>query len=77
MRARWIWGAAVVLYGVFSLWYDNWSGPLGSAEIDAYLKRFEATSGADPGRLAAARAFLEADDGHEFFMLNLIRLPRA
>ena len=75
MTAWWIWGTALVLYAVFSLWYNNWSGPLSRAELEAYAKRFEASSSApDAERLAAARAFLEADDGGEFFMVNLIRL---
>ncbi len=68
-----IWGTALLAYGAFRLWYDNWSGPLKPAEIDAFLAqmagRFEAT-GNSPDVL---RAFLEADDGREFVMLNLVK----
>ena len=68
-----IWGTALLAYGAFRLWYDNWSGPLKPAEIDALLAqmagRFEAT-GNSPDVL---RAFLAADDGREFVMLNLVK----
>jgi hypothetical protein len=68
-----IWGTALLAYGAFRLWYDNWSGPLKPAEIDAFLAqmagRFEAT-GNSPDML---RAFLAADDGREFVMLNLVK----
>ena len=75
MSALWICVGALTLYGVFFLWYNSRSSPLTSAEIDSYMKRMEASPDPpDAERLAAARAFLEADDGGEFFMLNLIRL---
>ncbi|MFQ5667723.1 MAG: hypothetical protein ACE5I7_15020 [Candidatus Binatia bacterium] len=74
MLAIWIWGAALVCYGAFSLWYNNLRGPLRAEEIEGYLGRFNAAPGADPERLATVRRFLEADGGGEFFMLNLIRL---
>ena len=68
-----IWGTALLAYGAFRLWYDNWSGPLKPAEIDAFLAqmacRFEAT-GNSPDVL---RAFLAADVGREFVMLNLVK----
>ena len=68
-----IWGAALLAYAVFRLWYDSWSGPLKPAEIDAFLSqmagRFEGT-GNSPDVM---RAFLEADDGREFVMLNLVK----
>jgi hypothetical protein len=73
MAAGIIWGTALLAYGAFRLWYDNWSGPLKSAEIDAFMAqmagRFEAT-GNSPDVL---RAFLAADDGREFVMLNLVK----
>lgn len=74
MRARWIWATAFLLYGAFSLWYNNLGGALTGAEIDDYLARFEAFDGDDPERLATLRAFLEEDEGGEFYMVNLIRL---
>jgi hypothetical protein len=68
-----IWGTSLALYLLFRLWYDSWSGPLKAHEIDAFIHatqdRFEA-SGNDASVL---RAFLEADDGREFVMLNLVK----
>ncbi len=78
MRALWIWGGALVVYGVFSLWYNSWGQPLTQAEIDDYMERAQASSEAPDARLLSTlRGFLEADDGGEFFMLNLIRLHQA
>ena len=74
MSPVWIWVGALVIYGVFSLWYNNWKGPLSTDEIGSYMARFEQMPGATPERLATARAFLESDDGGEFYMVNLIRL---
>jgi len=72
-----IWGAALAAYALFRLWYDNWSGPLKPAEVDAFMAdmtgRFEST-GNSPD---AIRAFLEADDGREFVMLNLVKAQMA
>jgi hypothetical protein len=72
MSAWWIWGAAVLLYGAFSLWYNNWRGPLTPAEVEKYVQRAAAKADIEPGRLATLRKFLESDDGREFFMVNLI-----
>ena len=78
MRAAGVWAIALIFYGVFLLWYDNWDGPLTAAQIEEYTKRLEARGGTpDAERRAALRAFLEADDGGEFFMLNLIRVPEG
>jgi hypothetical protein len=74
MNARWIWGAALLGYGLFALWYDNWRGPLGAQEIDVLVERARTQGQIEPDRLANVRAFLEADDGREFFMLNLLRV---
>jgi len=70
----WIWLGAALVYSAFRAWYDNWRGPIRADEIDRFLKVVEGTPSAalnDPGTL---RRFLEADDGREFFMLNLVRL---
>ena len=69
----WIWGGAALLYGLFRWWYDNWRGPLTKAEIDAFFAGVEGKYGGhnDP---AALRSFLEADDGKEFVMLNLVKI---
>ncbi len=70
-----IWAAALVLYGAFWLWYVGIPQPLGTAEIEAHMKIVsESGLTSDPERLARLRAFLEQDDGGEFFMLNLVRV---
>ncbi|MFM5918464.1 MAG: hypothetical protein ACKOOL_13165 [Novosphingobium sp.] len=74
--AYWIWGGAAVLYVLFRAWYDNWRGPLTKAEIDAFLAGVEGkmSGGNDP---AVFRSFLEADDGKEFVMLNLVKIEES
>jgi hypothetical protein len=69
----WIWGGAFTLYVLFRLWYDNWRGPLTKAEIDAFFAEVHGKYGGgnDP---AVLRSFLEADDGREFVMLNLVKI---
>lgn len=78
MDSFWVWGAALAAYGLFLSWYANWRGPLRPAEIDDLMARITAhnpdTSRNDPD---VVRRFLEADDGREFFMLNLVRLASA
>lgn len=68
------WTLAALLYGAFRLWYDGIRRPLNAAEVDDLLTRrlaVDAELGMDP---EALRAFLEADDGREFVMLNLVKL---
>lgn len=75
MQALWIWGTAVLVYAAFLGWYRNWRAPLGKDEIARQFDRLEARAAAgDRDDMAKLRAFLEADDGREFFMLNLVRL---
>jgi hypothetical protein len=70
----WIWGAAALLYAGFRLWYDNWRGPLTSQEVDDFVARLAAMPTGEVNDMAILRAFLAADDGREFLMLNLVRL---
>lgn len=75
MRVIWIWATALVLYGAFWLWYVGIPRPLTAAEIDAHLAIVaDSKLPVASEQLATMRAFLEADDGGEFFMLNLVRL---
>jgi len=74
MEALLIWGTPALLYAGFSRWYNSLRGPLTPAEVDAYMERLRTQSGATAERLAPVRAFLDADDGREFIMMNLIRL---
>lgn len=75
MRPLWLWVAAALLYGAFWLWYVGVRAPLAPDEVAAAMARVEASMpGVTPAQAATLRAFLEADDGGEFFMLNLVRL---
>ena len=70
-----IWGAALALYIVFLAFYDGPRRPLTQAEVDAFLADYAPKllqTGNDPDVM---RAFLEADDGREFIMLNMVRTP--
>ncbi len=70
-----IWAAALVLYGGFWLWYVGIPRPLTHDEIEAHLAQVvSAELPITPQQLATLRAFLEADDGGEFLMLNLVRM---
>ena len=71
-----IWGNAVLLYLAFRLWYDGLRRPLTREEIDAFLAEVHAKYGGgnDP---AVLRQFLEADDGKEFVMLNLVKVEQG
>jgi hypothetical protein len=72
-----IWGVALLLYGGFWLWYVGIPRPLTTEEIDAHLAVIAAADlPVGPEQLVQMRAFLEADDGGEFFMLNLVKVSR-
>lgn len=71
-----IWGGALALYALFRLWYDNWRGPLSQAEIDAFLTEVSGKYGGGNDQ-QHLRAFLEADDGREFVMLNLVKIEQG
>ena len=74
MGAWWIWGVALALYAVFVLWYHNWRGPLTPTEIEAFLARSAQLQISGHTDRAVLRAFLEADDGRDFLMSNLVRV---
>lgn len=76
-RRAWPWLAAGLLYLIFLAWHDGWfsaRGPLTAAEIDRYLQAIEGAPAAEVNDPAVIRAFLEADDGEPFVMLNLVRI---
>ena len=74
MQGLWIWGGAALVYAAVWAWYVGFSGPLTKAEVDGYMAKIAPGLGVDPERRDRMRAFLESDDGGEFFMVNLIRL---
>jgi hypothetical protein len=71
-----VWIPALVCYALFLGWYLNWHGPVKPAEVERLMERLAASGAEDSGRndLDTMRAFLETDDGREFFMLNLVRV---
>ena len=69
----WPFAVAAIAYLLFRLWYDGVRGPLTPAEIDDGLARITARGGSQGTDTAAFRTFLEADDGREFVMLNLVK----
>jgi hypothetical protein len=74
MSALWIWLAAALVYAAFRLWYDNWRGPLRPEEVERFVAAVRGTSSGELNDLDVLRAFLESDDGREFYMLNLVRI---
>lgn len=75
MIAAAIWGAAVLVYGIFWLWYVGIPRPLSPAEIEGLMARLPAGSlEASADQIATLRKFLEQDDGGEFMMLNVVKV---
>lgn len=70
----WIWGAALVAYGAFLAWYENWRGPLTKDEVETYLAKSAATPTGEYNDMDIVRDFLERDDGREFVMLNVVKI---
>lgn len=71
MGMRWV--ALALVWGAFSFWYTSLGGPLSEAEIDGYLER-AASQGRDGEALAMLEAFMRADDGGHFVMVNVLDL---
>ena len=79
MKSFLVWIPAIVIYGLFLGWHQNWGGPLSAVEISNIMQRLEASEVGASGRneIETMRKFLEADDGREFYMLNLVRVDPA
>jgi len=75
IRTAIIWAIGALLYTLFLAWYGGWRAPLSKAEVDGFMQaveRIEVYNGNDLIK-SRLRTFLEADDGKEFFMVNLLR----
>ena len=72
-----IWAIVAALYGAFRLWYDNWRGKLTPAEIETYFAKLEGRADTTPEARANLRKFLEADDGRDFVMFNIVKATQA
>ena len=67
----------LAVYLVFLAWYDGWGiAPLSMAEVEQMISGVGAQT-ADPEQLENFRQMARADDGEEFFMLNLNRYEYA
>lgn len=68
-----IWGGALAIYALFRAWYDNWRGALTPDEIGVYLKKLDGRTDTPPEEVEALRRFIEADDGRDFVMFNIVK----
>ncbi len=66
-----VWGVLGVLYLGFVYWYTSFEEPLTDAEIEHYLGMLTERGG-DEMQIERLRAFLAADTGDDFAMLNVI-----
>jgi len=67
-----VWAGALLLWLAFLLFYDGFRRPLRREEIDAFLATLGPRMTETGNDVARLRAFLEADDGREFVMVNLV-----
>jgi hypothetical protein len=72
--AWWVWGVALAAYGAFRWWYDGRRAPLAPHEVEAFMAALDRLPASGHTDRALLRAFLEADDGREFVMSNLVRV---
>jgi hypothetical protein len=75
-RRSLLWVAPGIAYLFFCFWYTDLSGPLTKAEIDGYTTAL-AQGGGAPDRIARIRRFLEADNGRQFIMVNMLDMATA
>lgn len=72
-------GLCVGVYAAFWLWYGGRGKPLSAAEIDALLLEIQRRAGkagqpeADLPLLQQLRELAQADDGREYYMVNLLK----
>jgi len=70
--------ALALLYAGFRVWYGGAGKPLTSEEVERFMARIDAmaTDHQSPfGARATIEAWARADDGREFFMVNLVNDP--
>ncbi len=73
----WIWGGAILVYGVFYLWYVGFRSPLTAAEVDDYLNKLTSINQSGKNDLEGIRYFLENDTGKSFVIVNSIQLKKT
>ncbi|MEN8159329.1 MAG: hypothetical protein ABFS41_04560 [Myxococcota bacterium] len=67
-----VWLPLGALYAVFVIWYGGFGSPLSEDEVQRIAQRLEAVA-PTPELAARLLEFARADDGREFFMVNLNR----
>lgn len=67
-----VWAGALLLWLAFLLFYDGIRRPLRRDEIDGFLSTLGPRLAETGNDIARLRSFLEADDGREFVMVNLV-----
>ena len=72
-----IWICVPIAYGLFSLWYFNWQGPITQPEVEHFMAQFAEQEGSRYTEEATFRRFLEQDDGSAFIMLNQVQIYEA
>lgn len=68
-----VWGVAILVYGLFWVWYVGFGRKISEDELKRYMVFIE-QSGLSEESLASYRNFFANDDGKEFFMANLLHL---
>ena len=68
-----VWGVAILVYGLFWVWYVGFGRKVSEDELKRYMVFIE-QSGLSEESLASYRNFFTNDDGKEFFMANLLHL---
>lgn len=68
-----MWSLLILLHAGFVLWYTSLGGPLSDTEIERYVGILS-EQGSSAEEIARVRAFLEADTGDDFVMVNLIEM---
>jgi hypothetical protein len=62
-----VWGVAILVYGLFWVWYVGFGRKVSEDELKRYMVFIE-QSGLSEESLASYRNFFTNDDGKEFFM---------
>ncbi len=73
MRRLIVFAALGAVYAAFWAWYTGKRRPLTAEEVENYVQRMR-VMGANDATIQRLQAFLQADTGREFVMVNLIRL---
>ncbi len=65
-----------LLYGIFVLWYTDFSGPLSDNEVDQFVATMKA-NGSEPETIAFIQKFARQDSGRQFLMVNNIDMNES